>query len=47
MKKNPELIRSLIKWLICCAGFCILYCIFDTVGILFAAGLSYVIIRYL
>ncbi len=39
--------KGLLKWFLCCASLCILYCIFGEVGILFAVGFSYVVIAYL
>ena len=43
---KPEFKKGIAKWAICCLALLILYCAFDAVGILFAIGLSYVVIRH-
>ena len=44
---NPEFRKGLLKWALCVAGIIGCFLIFGDCGIVFGAGLCFVIIRYM
>lgn len=44
---NQNLRKGLTKWAVSCVSLIAFYLIFGDIGILFALGLSFVVIKYL